>query len=185
MFVFCHSKLAYSISFFSDVPALTNSRDYAPISCNRTKIQQMLIFVINRSIDLKAKNRRSHIFFRCHPKLVCSISFFSYVPALTNGLDYATILCNRSKIQKTPIFSTVVEKLIDTLTNLTCTTVFLCYGAPERKMLLLRPPINRSSPTKTVFLTFCLDSRKNSFWLLTFFACASAQALLGLDKHVN
>ena len=162
--------MACSISFFSDVPALTNSRDYAPISCNRTKIQQMLIFVINRSIDLKAKNIRSHIFFHCHSKLVCIISFVFYVPALTNGIDYATILCNRSKIQKTPIFSTVVAKLIDTLTNLTCTTGFLCFGAPEQKMPLLPPPINRPSPTKTVLLTFCLDSRKNSFWLLTVFS---------------
>ena len=177
--------MACSIFFFCDVPALTYSHDYTTISRNRTKIQQILIFLINRSIDLKAKNRRSHIFFRCHPKLVCSISFFSYVPALTNGIDYATILCNRSKIQKTPIFSTVVEKLIDTLTNLTCTIVFLCFGAPERKMSLLPPPINRPSPTKTVFLTFCLDSRKNSFWLLTFFACALAQVPIGLDKYVN
>ena len=132
------------------------------------------------SIDisiLRPKNRRSHIIFRCHSKLVCSIYFSSYVSALTNCLDYATILCNRSKIQKTPIFSTVVEKLIETLTNLTCTTVFLCDGAPERKMLLLRPPINRPSPTKTVLLTFCLDSRKNSFWLLTFFRlCVSTGA---------
>ena len=65
--------------------------------------------------EYRAKHRSSHIFFNRDPKLSCNISFLSYTPALPKRHDHTTIPCNRTKIQKTPIFSTVVDKLIGTL----------------------------------------------------------------------
>ena len=111
---------------------------------------------------LEAKNRCSHIFSRCHPKLACSISFFSYVPALTNGPDYATIPCNRTKIQKTRISSTVVEKLIGRLTNLIghCFTFWLIAQLSDVlaiKFEGLRNPETYAVPG------VCVNPRKNEY----------------------
>ena len=58
------------------------------------------------------KNGFIHNFLDIHPKFYCNISFFLYVPPLNNETVYAIIQCNWTKIQKTPMFSTVVEKLI-------------------------------------------------------------------------
>ena len=62
-----------------------------------------------------AKNRCSHNFLNIHPKLDCDISFFLSIPALAIAEDYRKIRRPWQEIQKTPIFSTVVCKLIGAL----------------------------------------------------------------------
>ena len=111
---------------------------------------------------VEAKNRCSHIFPRCPRKLSCSISFFSYVPALTNSLDYATIPCNRTEIQKTPICSTVVEKLIGRLTNL-IRHCFTCWPISQLSdVLAIKFEGLRNAETDAVPVV-CVNPRKNEY----------------------
>ena len=143
---------------------LTTTQSLGPVAQNITRGARVIpctlwchtgvAINLSTTVWFWAKNRYSHIFSRCRLKLVCSISFFSQVQALTNGLNYITIPSNRTKIQETPIFSTVVDKLIATPTNL-IGHCFSFWSIAQLSDMLAIKFEGRRNPKTYAVLTVC------------------------------